>query len=231
MPNFSSRSTEMEIMDDYTHPPEIINKVLDELDSINALLGGYAVTFNALKKINLKSGDTISDWGCGGADSIRKIASWANERNLHFNYVGIDAAENIIEYAKLKCIHINNLHFICANVFDESIKENQFEIVTSTLFTHHFEDKDWVKLIKKMHFSSKKAVVINDLHRHWFAYYSIKFLTKLFSKSSMVIHDGPLSVLRAFTRKELENLLDQAELKNYTIKWAWAFRWQIIIYK
>jgi len=47
----------------------------------------------------------------------------------------------------------------------------------------------------------------------------------------MIREDGALSVLRSFTRQELVNLLHQAGIKNYKIKWMWAFRWQIIINK
>jgi hypothetical protein len=47
----------------------------------------------------------------------------------------------------------------------------------------------------------------------------------------MVKHDSKLSVLRSFTRKELQTLLAQMGIKKYSIKWMWAFRWQVIIYK
>jgi hypothetical protein len=82
-----------------------------------------------------------------------------------------------------------------------------------------------------MIYTSKKAVIINDLHRHPLAYYSIGLLTTLFSKSPMVKHDSKVSVMRSFRRKELESLLEKAGAKVYTIKWMWAFRWQVIIYK
>lgn len=75
------------------------------------------------------------------------------------------------------------------------------------------------------------GIVINDLHRHPFAYHSIKILTRLFSKSSMVKYDAPLSVQRAFTKKELVRLMENAGIEHYKIKWKWAFRWQIVIMK
>jgi hypothetical protein len=56
-------------------------------------------------------------------------------------------------------------------------------------------------------------------------------LTQLFSKSPMVKHDSKVSVLRSFKRSELKKLLSLAGINNYTIKWMWAFRWQVIIYK
>jgi hypothetical protein len=44
----------------------------------------------------------------------------------------------------------------------------------------------------------------------------------------MVKHDAPLSVLRAFTKRELVEILEKAGLIDYRIKWRWAFRWQVI---
>jgi hypothetical protein len=45
----------------------------------------------------------------------------------------------------------------------------------------------------------------------------------------MVRFDAPLSVLRGFTRSELQRLLHEAGIIRYRIRWKWAFRWQIII--
>ncbi|MBA4057205.1 MAG: SAM-dependent methyltransferase, partial [Marivirga sp.] len=72
--------------------------------------------------------------------------------------------------------------------------------------------------------------IINDIHRHSLAYYSIRLLTKVFSKSSMVKFDAPLSVRRAFTKKELLEILNEAGIKKYTIQWKWAFRWQVLVF-
>ena len=54
-------------------------------------------------------------------------------------------------------------------------------------------------------------------------------LTRLFSRSYLVKHDAPLSVLRGFKKKELEELLNKAGILNYTIHWKWAFRWLVIV--
>jgi hypothetical protein len=68
---------------------------------------------------------------------------------------------------------------------------------------------------------------INDLHRHFLAYYSIKILTGLFSKSYLVKNDAPLSVQRGFIKKEWEDLMHKSAIDNYSIQWKWAFRWLI----
>jgi hypothetical protein len=75
---------------------------------------------------------------------------------------------------------------------------------------------------------AKVGFVINDLQRHWFAYYSIKFLTRLLNGSALVKHDAPVSVLRGFRKSELEALIAAAKVKNVTISWKWAFRYLIV---
>ncbi|HTE11556.1 MAG TPA: hypothetical protein VK645_11305, partial [Chitinophagaceae bacterium] len=79
-----------------------------------------------------------------------------------------------------------------------------------------------------MHENAGIGFFINDLHRHFLAYYSIKILTGLFSKSYLVKNDAPLSVQRGLIKKEWEGLLKQSVLDNYSIEWKWAFRWLII---
>ena len=231
MPDFTLRSTLPEMMDDFTLGHETINPIMDELEVINKLLGGYAVFFNAFKKLKLKKGMTVSDWGCGGGDSLRTLANWSRRKNLDLKFVGVDATVSAIKYAEEKAANYPEIRFIHADVLSERLQANQFDIVISSLFTHHFENESWMALIKKMLQCSSNAVVVNDLHRHWFAYHSIGVLTQLFSRSPMVKHDSKLSVLRGFKRKEIEQMLAAAGISNYSLKWMWAFRWQLIIYK
>jgi hypothetical protein len=44
-----------------------------------------------------------------------------------------------------------------------------------------------------------------------------------------VKNDAPLSVLRGFKKKELEEVLKKAGITDYSIHWKWAFRWLIIV--
>ena len=231
MPDFSQRSNEAEMMDDFSLGREVINPIMDELEVVNKLLGGYSVFFDAFEKLKLKDGMTISDWGCGGGDSLRVLANWARRKNLKLKFVGVDATATAVDYAKIKAASYPEISFIHADVFSDELKEAQFDIVISSLFTHHFENESWIKLIQKMVECSTYAVIVNDLHRHWFAYHSIGMLTRAFSKSVMVKHDSKLSVLRGFIKPELSSLLTKAEVAKYQLKWKWAFRWQLIISK
>jgi hypothetical protein len=103
-------------------------------------------------------------------------------------------------------------------------------VVIGTLFFHHFSNESLSCFFRQLQSQTRIGFIINDIHRHWLAYYSIKFLTGWLSKSAMVKFDAPLSVLRAFRKKELIEILERAGITRYKIRWMWAFRWQVIVY-
>lgn len=229
MPDFRTRSTEDEMMDDFGLGHGVIDPIMDELEVVNAMLGGYRVFFDAFRKVRLKDGMTISDWGCGGGDSLRRIALWARKKNYKLNLVGIDATPAAVEYAREKSMGFPEITYILSDVMSDNLVTNQFDIVISSLFSHHFKDAEWIKLIQKMSDCASTAVIVNDLHRHWFAYHSIGLLTSVFSRSEMVKHDSKVSVMRSFKSADIKNMLSKAGIEFYTLKWMWAFRWQICI--
>ena len=231
---FTYRSNEEEIMDDLTSSGEVIDQTLKELDEINRKLGGNNVTIDGLKKLLAKNPPlrrlTIADIGCGGGDILIEIARWAEKRRLSIDLIGIDANPHIIEFAKRNAAGFPQIKFASVDVFSDAFQEQSFDIIISSLFTHHFSDDALITLFRNLKRQARFGVIINDLHRHWLAYYSIKIIVKFLSKSPMVQHDGPVSVLRAFKKKELINLLRKAGIYNYSIKWMWAFRYQVIFW-
>lgn len=227
MPDFSVRSNEAEMMDDFNLGHQVIDPIMNELEVVNKLLGGYRVFFDAFETLGLQDGMTISDWGCGGGDSLRVIAKWTRKRGIKLNLVGVDATASAIEYARERSKDYPEISYIHSDVMSADLKHDQFDVVISSLFTHHFPEREWIALIQKMANCASQYVVINDLHRHSFAYHSIGLLTRLFSRSEMVKHDSMLSVLRSFKKHELNKMLREAGVSNYTIKWMWAFRWQV----
>jgi 2-polyprenyl-3-methyl-5-hydroxy-6-metoxy-1,4-benzoquinol methylase len=231
MATFYQRSDLKEIMDDLNFEGPVLDQTLKELKTINHLLGGNAVTTKALDKIIHSSPShsfKIADIGCGRGDMIQVMADWAKRKNIDCQFVGIDANPNTIAFAKKEMANYKNASFFTANVFDPEFLTSTVDITTCTLFTHHFTDEELLQIFQSIKAKTSTAFIINDLHRHPLAYYSIRFLTKYFSKSYMVKNDGPLSVLRAFKKEELHLLLTQAGFKDIEIKWQWAFRWQVI---
>ncbi len=233
MPSLSQRSQDIEIMDDLQCAGEVVDQTLRELEIINRLLGGNYVTISGVKVLlkNWSSAEviTVADLGCGGGDILRLVAQWGREHNLRMQLTGIDANPNIIAFARAHSENFPEINYQPLNVFSEEFRTKKFDLILATLFTHHFTEQELVSVLRSLHHQTQIGIVINDIHRHWFAFRSICILTRLFSKSKMVKYDAPLSVLRSFKKVELQSILHQAGIKNYQLKWKWAFRWQLII--
>lgn len=229
---YKYRSDKEELMDNLLAEGEIIDLALRELEVINKWLGGNYVTLNAIAQLTRGiSGRTlhIVDIGCGGGDMLKLIAKWARKRNKEVQLTGIDANPNVIKFAEKNCTGYPEIHFLDLNIFSDDFKSIDCDIITATLFTHHFSDTELIRLFKQLKRQVSVGIAINDIHRHFLAHKSINLLTSAFSKSDMVKNDAGLSVLRSFSKKELIDILKSAEIVNFRIKWMWAFRWQLVV--
>jgi len=234
MPDFKQRSQEKEIMDDLAIAGEELDKSLVELDGINRWLGGNTVTFRGLKKIlqnyNREGEVVIADLGCGGGGMLRLIASWAAKKRINVSLHGIDANENVIAFAIQQSTGFSNTNYTRQDVLAPEISNHSYDIVLATLFLHHFNKEQLIEIFRKLSSIATYGIVVNDLHRHWMAYYGFKLVSTIFSRSKMVKYDGLVSVLRGFKRKELVEILKKADIHNYQLKWRWAFRWELVIW-
>jgi len=234
MVDYSSRSSEIEIMDDLGIDGEVVPKTLRELEIINKLLGGNNVTIKGIKTLLThyhQNGEEVSiaDMGCGGGDMLKLIANWAKKNNIKVKLTGIDANPNIIDYARKNTRDYDNIEYKTDNVFNHQNEQPIYDVIVSTLFLHHFDEHESATLLANWNKNSRYGVLINDLHRHPLAYHSIKILTRIFSNSYMVKNDGPISVLRAFTKKDFNEILFKAGITDYSLNWNWAFRWKLMI--
>ncbi len=223
------RSIEPEIMDDLNISGEVVFQTLRELETINRTLGGNSVSISAFKRL-LQHHNSISlvDLGCGGGDMLKQMADWSRKMDKEVSLVGLDANPNIVNYATDHINGYQEISFESINVLSPEFRERNFDIVHACLFTHHFDEDQLVAMFRSWKEQARLGVIVNDLHRHPIAYYAIKLITRLFSRSSMVKYDAPLSVKRGFKKSELLVILEKAGIKDYHLSWKWAFRWRLI---
>jgi 2-polyprenyl-3-methyl-5-hydroxy-6-metoxy-1,4-benzoquinol methylase len=230
MVNLQVRSTQAEVMDDFHLPSARIDPVLAGLAKMNRWFGAHQTIIKALKKFPVRPDDSLSDWGCGGGDTLVQLRKWSDKDQLKLKLTGVDAAPAAIRFARQNSVGCD-IDYIETDVLSDGLKPGQFDIVFSGLFSHHFPDEEWVKLIRKMYSCSRRGVILTDLHRHWLLYYAVMGITHLFTKNKMVRVDGPLSVKRSFKRQEIVTLMSAAQIDNYNLTWVWPFRWLLVISK
>lgn len=230
---FKFRSNEKEYLDGNSIAVNDLYRNLDELDAINKQLGGYNASLSGLSDILKTNKDvsTILDIGFGGGHSIKQLSNYADNNNENLFFYGVDLKSDCVNYAKDTLYLIDNKELICddyRNISADLLKK--IDVIHCSLFLHHLTDEEIISLFK-FGKSNQCIILANDLHRHWLAYYSIKFLTALFSKSYLVKNDAPLSVKRGFKKSELISLLKKAGFNKYSVKWSWAFRYKIIAHE
>lgn len=221
------RSYQAELLDADHIPREDLFQNLKELNFINTWLGGHQISVDGLKKLiksTPKHQYKIADVACGGGDNLIAMAKWCRENKVNCQLIGIDIKPDCIEYAKENCRYFPEISFITS---DYQLVEEQFDIISCALFCHHLTEIQVEQYLSWCKNHSTIGFYINDLERNILAMLSIKWLTKLFSKSYLVKNDAPLSVKRGFLKSEWQNML-QKHSQNYNIYWKWAFRHLII---
>lgn len=234
MSKFSHRSNEKELLDRDDIPFEDIKQNMKELDFINTWLGGHAITINGIESLvklsafQLSDKLTICEMGCGGGDNLRAIGKWCKERDISVILIGIDMNPNCIAYARSRKDNFD-IDFISDDYRNVHF-ETKPDVIFSSLFCHHFTNEELEQQFAWMKQNAKLGFFVNDLQRHPLAYYAIKWLTQLFSKSYLVKNDAPLSVLRGFSKNEWHAIFQQSNIQSFSLKWKWAFRW-LLTYK
>jgi len=226
--DFTIRSDKLELLDQPDIPAADIHRNLYELSVINRYLGGHAITTDGFSQLVKKEKNIhVCEVGCGGGDNLKAIEKKQSGNDIHLVFTGIDINPDCIGVAR-QVKWLSPVQFLARDykTVEFDVKP---DILFCSLFCHHFREPELILLFRWLYVNSRHGFFINDLHRHPIAYHSIRFLTSLFSKSYLVKNDAPLSVLRGFKKKELEDLLHKAGIAHYSIQWKWAFRWLVIV--
>jgi len=192
MIDFRRRATIPEIMDDLSRPRLEFDAAYRDLARVNRWLGGIRAIERFMPKGNL----LILDVAAGACDVAETISGPGRR------VVVLDRNPEGLKLAKRSSA-------VTADALEMPFPPETFDVVMASLFFHHLSDDECVQVMKSMWRIARRLVVVNDLHRHPFAYFSIRALAAL-SKSVMFRHDAPVSVLRAFKAAELLAIASRA---------------------
>jgi 2-polyprenyl-3-methyl-5-hydroxy-6-metoxy-1,4-benzoquinol methylase len=227
MINLYQRSYQKELMDADDIPFPAMAQTLRELNVINTRLGGHAITLEGVKRfVNNKTAITVCEIGCGGGDNLFAIYKYCRKNDIPVNFIGIDMNAECIAFAKLQYPQLP-CEWICSDYSKVDLSASKPGIIFSSLFCHHFTNEQLVQMLQWLRQNSQRGFFINDLHRHWLAYYLIKYITRFFSRSYLIKNDACISVSRGFRKKDWQQLFQQAQIPFYNIGWRWAFRFLV----
>lgn len=202
---------------------------LIQLDRIGRLLMGNRATFWAFKQLK-QVPSSILDVGCGGGQFAIQLA----KRYPQASVTGIDISSEAIAFAKqqLEKDFSPNVNFYVPSQPELDELPNSYDVVTSTLVLHHLSDEKIIDFLKKSINIAKEAVIINDLHRSYLAKWGFSAIAPAFFPNRLILHDGVLSIRRAFRRQDWMDYLKAAGIppQAWSLSWHCCFRWILILY-
>jgi len=178
---------------------------LRDLENVNQAVFAYSPTLRWLTQFAVKRDVPVHvvDAGCGGGDALRRIGRWASERGIRVKLTGIDVNPHATRAAQEFATDRNGIRWITKDALAYQPDE-PVDVVISALFTHHLEDDAIVQFLRWMERTAELGWFVNDLHRKRTPYYGFKALAWAMRWHNFVRHDGPVSILRSFSRADWE---------------------------
>lgn len=221
--DFSRRARIPELMDAPCSYPEL-QQCLRDLVRVNHLTLAYRPTLQWLQHCLANTTPRpdplrIVDVGCGLGDTLRTIERWARRRRLAVELTGIDINPHATRAAAEETTG-SAIRWITADAFSYRPPEG-IDVIISSLFTHHLSDQDVVRFLSWMEDTARMGWFVSDLHRHPVPYYLFKLWSQVMGWHRFVQHDGPVSILRSFTRQDWKRFCLRAGLPDELVRIEW----------
>jgi hypothetical protein len=196
-----------ELLDEGRAAATEIEASLRDLRRINAWLGNRQLvvieTVALLQKYQLLRAHII-DIGTGSADLPVAISKAATRQNIATKVLALDC--------KLLHLHIAQLmndgeegspSLLCGDAFRLPLADNSVDLVTSSLFLHHFRPAQIEQLLQEFSRVSRVGWVMIDLVRHYVPLVFFRATWPIFARSHLTRHDGAASFRRGYTVNEM----------------------------
>jgi ubiquinone/menaquinone biosynthesis C-methylase UbiE len=213
-----ARRDEPELMDAAGLDEDEVSDAYRVLRRVNRQLGNQHTMERELRRYLEEEprGDeavTILDVGSGSGDIVGAIQTRLGARRVRAAAVALDRDAIAARLARGRGIGAVRGDALRLPFADRSV-----DVVTAVKFAHHFAGEALHRLVAEMSRVARRRVVVLDIRRHWVAYWGFVAWSRLFTRNRLVRFDGPLSVLRGFTRPEL------AELSRPIPRFLWTVR-------
>jgi SAM-dependent methyltransferase len=212
------RRDEPELMDAPGLSPTEVADAYQVLRRINRQLGNLRGMTRELRRF-LAEEDvpigrlSILDVGAGAGDLPESLRSLLEQCAIPARVLALDWDPTAVLLARRQ-----SLETVRGDALRLPFADGSIDLITATKFAHHFAGGRLLRLVSEMARVARRRVVILDIHRHWLAYWGILVWTRVLTRNRLVRYDGPLSVLRGFTSRELIELTDPLDHFSWTVR-------------
>jgi SAM-dependent methyltransferase len=193
-----------EQMDDPALDPAVYEAVLGDLARVNRWTFAARPTLSFLRRATAGARRfRLLDVGFGHGDMLRAIAGWCRRLGVEAELVGVDLNPKSETAARAATPPGLPIDYRTGDYREQG----DFDVVVSSLVAHHMTDSELRIFLGWMEANARRGWLVNDLHRHLFAYHGFPILARLLGVHRIVREDGRLSIARAFRPADWRALL------------------------
>lgn len=212
-----------ELMDAPDLPAETYDAVLADLAQVNTVTMAARATLAFLDRALADKADfTLLDVGFGHGDMLRRIARWGREKGKTMRLVGVDLNPRIEHAARAATDDWLPITYITGDYAD--LAGQGWDCVISSLVAHHMTHEQLVAFLRFMDAEARAGWLVNDLHRHTFAYLGYPLLARLLRWHPIVRQDGQTSIARSYRPGEWPPILAEAGIAEARVHRVFPFR-------
>jgi len=212
-----------ELLDSDAGTPAEIAASLGDLRRINRWFGGAGTMCDLARRVAVRTGArdlTLLDVAGASGDIVAEIARRLRPHGIRLRFVLLDRAAS----------HMQHRPAVVADATRLPFADNSFDLVGSSLFTHHLEPAQFVEFIHESLRVCRWAALVNDLRRSPL-HLALVYAGYPLYRSRLTRHDGPASVRRAYTVEEVRQLLQQTPAAEVEIENHYLYRMGGIAWK
>lgn len=203
MRDLGRRSDEPELLDEGV-PAAEARVSLADLRFVNRWLGNATTFIEAVRPFLVAAPrPRLLDVGCGSADVP---AAMVRALGRPMVAIGLDSKFLHLEQVPSEVLPVQG------DVRQVPFRDGSFDVVTASLFLHHFGDRELPEVLRGLYRLARRALVVNDLRRARVPYYFGRVLFPVLFRSPVSVADGLVSIRRGFTRRELEEAFALARI-------------------
>lgn len=209
-----TRAQRSELLDSERRPLPELRANLREMALADRLLGGRrAMLARVSSWIDALPADyrpRVLDVATGNATFPTALYRWSIRHNRPLQLYAGDINADVLLVARVE-LHKLPIRLIRHDALRMPFADGAFDIVTCTQALHHFGSQAAIQLLGELARVARVGVVVNDLRRSYAGYWLARLLA-VGPVTGIGRHDGPLSVLRAYTPDEARELARRAAL-------------------
>jgi ubiquinone/menaquinone biosynthesis C-methylase UbiE len=205
-----------ELLDGPLDDPAALATNLRDLARINRLTGGTRLSEQAIAALAAQGEvATILDVGTGGADIPMTLLARAASAGRALAITATDSRPEVLAAARVArplISHTPGLELAIADGRGLPYPDGAFDVAHASLVVHHLDPSDAVAFLRELRRVARRGIVVNDLIRGRLFWIGGWLFVRAIGSGRYARHDGPLSVRRAYSRKQLADIFTAAGL-------------------